>query len=66
MKYKLLAVLISIFLTSIVGMVGYTLYTYPKQTIAVIFGLFSILTFIFSYKGALIELTKYKKPIDNE
>jgi hypothetical protein len=66
MKYKLLAVLISIFLTSIVGTAGYTLYIYPKQTIAVVFGLFSILTFIFSYKGALIELTKYKKPIDNE
>jgi hypothetical protein len=66
MKYKLLAVLISIFLTSIVGTAGYALYIYPKQTIAVVFGLFSILTFIFSYKGALIELTKYKKPIDNE
>jgi hypothetical protein len=66
MKYKLLAILISLFLTSLIGGIGYALYIYPKQTIAIVFGLFSILTFIFSYKGALIELTKYKKPIDNE
>jgi hypothetical protein len=66
MKYKLLALLISLFMASIIAGIGICLYTYPKQTIAVMFTIFSILTFIFSYKGALIELTKYKKPIENE
>jgi hypothetical protein len=66
MKYKLLAILVSLFMTSIIAGIGFCLYTFPKETIAITFSIFSILTFIFSYKGALTELTKYKKPIENE